>query len=369
MPNQADSPASANTSQIALLVDLGSGQTLFERQPATPFRPASITKSMTLLVAFDLIAEGKLREDQLITVRPETAQTWSGKGTSFYLRPGTQVRVHDLLLGVSTASANDAAVVLAEGSAGSVAAWLKLMNERALELKMTGSRFATPNGWPDGGQTQVNARDLITLGRALLNDHPQLYARYIGKSAVVWNGATFTNRDPFAGVVPGADGIKTGHTREAGYNFLGTVARNGRRLMVVIGGAPSEAARAAAARDLIEWGFANWQSRPVAPVDSIVGAARVQNGDSRSVPLQLVAPLSVALRNWAGEPSRPAQVQARIVYAGPLVAPIQRGKIVAELELVVDDGAPARFPLRAARDIAQAGSLRRIANGIMGIAE
>ncbi len=365
-PGQASAPASASQTKIALLVDLGSGQTLFAHNPTTPFLPASITKSMTLLVAFDLIAAGKLREDQLITVRPETAQTWSGKGTSFYLKPGMQVSLRDLLLGISTASANDAAVVVAESSAGSVPAWLDLMNARAKSLGMTSSRFATPNGWPDGGKTQVSARDLILLGQALVQEHPQLYQRYIGKPAVLWNGATFANHDPFAGVVPGADGIKTGHTREAGFNFLGSVERAGRRLMIVIGGAPSETARAAAARDLVEWGFAAWQSRPVAAAGTIVGAAKVQDGDSSSVPLALVAPLQVALQ---GAPASAARLKTRIVYRGPLQAPIQRGKIVAELELAVDGGTPARFPLRAARDIDRAGPMRRIINAIMGIVE
>ena len=365
-PGQASAPASASQAKIALLVDLGSGQTLFAHKPTTPFLPASITKSMTLLVAFDLIAAGKLREDQLITVRPETAQAWSGKGTSFYLKPGMQVNLRDLLLGISTASANDAAVVVAESSAGSVPAWLDLMNARAKSLGMTSSRFATPNGWPDGGKTQVSARDLVLLGQTLVQEHPQLYQRYIGKPAVLWNGATFANHDPFAGVVPGADGIKTGHTREAGFNFLGSVERAGRRLMIVIGGAPSEAARSAAARDLVEWGFAAWQSHPVAAVGTIVGAARVQDGDSSSVPLALAAPLQVAL---LGEPASPARLTTRIVYRGPLQAPIQRGKIVAELELAVDGGTPARFPLRAARDIDRAGPMRRIINAIMGIVE
>lgn len=363
---QAGAPASASQAKIALLVDLGSGQTLFAHNPTTPFLPASITKSMTLLVAFDLIAAGKLREDQLITVRPETAQAWSGKGTSFYLKPGMQVSLRDLLLGISTASANDAAVVVAESSAGSIPAWLDLMNARAKGLGMATSRFATPNGWPDGGKTQVSARDLVLLGRALVQEHPRLYQRYIGKPAMLWNGATFANHDPFAGVVSGADGIKTGHTREAGYNFLGSVERAGRRLMIVIGGAPSEAARANAARELVEWGFAAWQSRPVAAGGSIVGAAKVQNGDSSSVPLALAAPLQVALH---GMPASPAHLKTRIVYRGPLQAPIQRGKIVAELELAVDGGTPARFPLRAARDIDQAGPVRRIVNAIMGIVE
>lgn len=360
----APPPLSAQQAPVALLVDQASGQTLYERGASKPFLPASMTKAMTLLVAFDLIAQGKLREDQLLAVRPETAARWSGKGTSLYLHSGMQIAVKDLLLGISTASANDASVVLAEGAAGSESGWLELMNARATALQMTGSRFGSPNGWPDGGRTQVTARDLARLARAIVADHPQLYARYIGKSAIVWNGATFRNHDPFAGAVAGADGIKTGHTTEAGYNFLGSVQRGGRRLTVVVAGMPSEAARAKASRDLIEWGYAAWHSRAVAPRGAIVGRAAVQDGAQRSVPLALSAPLTVALR-----PAGRAALRTQIRFTGPLRAPIAKGAVVAELYVTVDGGAPATFPLQAAQAIAQAGPLARVRNGVMGVFE
>lgn len=349
-------------SPVALLVDLGAGQVLFARDSNRPFLPASMTKAMTTLVAFDLLKAGKLREDQLFTVSAATAQAWSGKGTSLFLRPGMQVSVGDLLHGVTTASANDASVVLAEGAAGSVPDWLKLMNARAKVLGMTASTFASPNGWPDGGRTKVSAQDLVKLAQALVYEHPELYRRYVGHPSFVWNGAWFTNHDPFAGTVPGADGIKTGHTAEAGYNFLGTVERDGRRLVVVVAGTPSEEVRASAAREMIEWGFADFTPREVARIGAVVGSARVQGGDARSVPLALVRPLSVALATGGK-----AAIKSRIVYRGPLKAPIKRGSVVAELELQVDRGPPMRFPLQAKANITVAGPFDRLVNGLLGL--
>jgi serine-type D-Ala-D-Ala carboxypeptidase (penicillin-binding protein 5/6) len=355
-------PASVAQSPVALLVDLGAGQVLFEQAGEKPFLPASMTKAMTTLVVFDLLKSGKLREDQLFTVSPATAQAWSGKGTSLFLKPGMQVSVGDLLRGVTTASANDAAVVLAESTAGSVPGWLKLMNARAKALGMTASTFATPSGWPDGGQTKVSARDLVKLAQALVYEHPELYRRYVGHPSFTWNGAYFANHDPFAGTLPGADGIKTGHTNEAGYNFLGTVERHGRRLVVVVAGTSSEVARAATARDLIEWGFSSFTPREMASGGAMIGSARVQGGAERSVPLALVRPLSVALK-----PGGKAAIRSRIVYRGPLVAPIRQGAVIADLELQVDQGPPMRLPLRAAANIAVAGPFDRLVNGLLGL--
>ena len=357
-------PPSAVQAPVALLVDLGAGQTLYARADSKPFLPASMTKAMSTLIAFDLIASGKLREDQLLVVRPETALMWSGKGTSLFLRPDTLISAHDLLLGVTTASANDAAVVLAEGAAGSTEAWLALMNARAKALGMTESHFATPNGWPDGGKTHVSARDLVKLAQALIDEHPALYRRYIGHASFVWNGAYFANHDPFAGTVPGADGIKTGHTGEAGYNFLGTVERQGRRLVVVVAGTASEAVRATTARDLIEWGFASWQSHPLVPPGTKVGYARVQNGAERTVALAIARPLSVAVA-----PGGKAQISARIVYRGPLRAPIAKGARVATLEVRIDGGPPTLFPLAAATNVNRAGLFDRLRNGLLGLFE
>jgi serine-type D-Ala-D-Ala carboxypeptidase (penicillin-binding protein 5/6) len=347
---------------IALLVDLSSGQTLFNRGGQDVFLPASMTKAMTTLVVFDLIKAGKLSEDARVTVRPETATRWAGKGTTLNLRGGEQVRIGDLLMGTTVVSANDASVALAEAAMGSTKAFVAAMNARAKALGMVSSHFGTPSGFPDRGVTVVSASDLILLANALVTDHPDLYRRYIGKQAMDWRGARLTSHDPFAGVLAGADGIKTGHTFEAGFNFLGTAVRDGRRLVVVIGRSPTEPARAAAATSLIEWGFANFANKPFLTPDWIVGAVKVQDGDVREVPVSV--PRAITMTTIKG---RPARITARIVYDGPIRAPIAKGASVARL-VVSGAGLPDHtIPLVAAKAVNKAGPIDRLVNALLGL--
>lgn len=346
---------------ILLLVDLSAGQTLFARGSEQPFLPASMTKAMTLLVAFDLIRSGKLAEDAMFTVRPETAARLSGKGTTLWLQAGEQVAVRDLLHGIATASANDAAVALAEGALGNEAAWIAAMNARAAALGMTGSSFASVNGLPDGGRTRVTARDMVRLAQALIVEHPELYRRYFGHREMDWKGRKLASRNPIAGVVPGADGIKTGHTREAGFTFLGAVERDGRRLVLVVGKSPTEADRARAARDIAEWGYAAWDGRPFLSADWVVGAVRVQGGDARSVPVAVARPFALSVPKG----SQP-KVTARIAYRGPVRAPIAAGQLVGGLEVRIEGQPPHYLPLVARRAVAKAGPIDRLVNGLLG---
>ena len=284
-------PVQAAAAPIAILVDLSAGQTLFARNADRPFRPASMTKAMSALVAFDLIRAGRLDPAALVEVDADIAGKWAGKGTTLGLRTNERVTVDRLIEGMVTASANDASEVLARHAAGSRAEWVALMNRRAQSLGMNGSRFTSPSGWPDGGKTIVTARDMVRLARALIEEHPGLYRRYFGHPAMQWRGTSLASRNPFAGRLAGADGIKTGHTTEAGYNFLGSVERGGRRLILLVGGAPSETARARMAVDLAEWGFGAWNSRLLVRAGQVIGRAKVQGGASRSVEL-------VALKDW-----------------------------------------------------------------------
>jgi D-alanyl-D-alanine carboxypeptidase (penicillin-binding protein 5/6) len=356
-------PAVVFDAPVVLLVDLSAGQTLYAHEAERRLLPASIVKAMSALVAFDLIAEGKLSEDALITVRSETATRWAGKGTTLSLRPGEQVRVRDLLMGLTTVSANDAAVALAEGALGSNEAWIAAMNARARRLGMNGSRFATANGFPDGGKTYVTARDLVRLAQALISDHPALYRRYIGRKSMVWRGMALFSHDPFAGgALAGADGIKTGHTAEAGFNFLGAVERDGRRLVLVIGGAQNEDLRARAATGLAEWGYSAWDSRSFLGPGQRIGSARVQNGDRRRVALAVPRRFTLAVPQGFD-----AKVGARVVYRGPLRAPIARGAQVAGLEVTIE-GQPVHYlPLVADESVNKAGPIDRIVNGLLGL--
>ena len=247
-------PHEADAAPVALLVDLGSGRTLFARNADQRFLPASVTKVMTAYTAFDLLSQGRLKPDQLLTVSDDAWQAWHAKGSRMFLARASQVSVDNLLMGITTVSANDGCIVLAEGAAGSVDNWVALMNAEARKLGMTGSHFGTPNGWMDGGNTYYTAHDLALLANAMITRFPAYYHRYIGHKQLTWNGITQANHDPTLGIVPGADGIKTGFTNEAHYTFVGSAERGGRRLVVVLAAVPTAPERARAARALLGMG-------------------------------------------------------------------------------------------------------------------
>jgi D-alanyl-D-alanine carboxypeptidase (penicillin-binding protein 5/6) len=347
---------------VVMLVDFGSGQVLYSRNPDQRFLPASMTKVMTAFVAFEQIAQGKLARDRIFVVPPETAEQWSGLGTSMYLLPGEQLRTDDLLRGIMTASANDASVVLAEGHAGSLAGWTALMNDAARRLGMTNSRFATPNGWPDEGRTFVSARDLVRLSSAMIRHFPADYATHSGQKEFIWRERVLYSHDPVTGVVPGADGIKTGYTREAGYNFVGSAIRDGRRLVMVTGGARSEEQRGLASRALLEWGFAQWRVRPLFRAGETVGEAQVQGGTLASVPLVASHRVYAALPRTGSYP-----ISLRLRYKGPVAAPIAKGQRLGVLEIKVGDMAAGQIPLVAGRSVGKGGAMDRLINGFWNL--
>lgn len=355
-------PAQASGIPVVLLADSASGRVLFARQPDLRFVPASVTKVMSAYTAFGLIAAGRLREDRMVTVLPAVARKWNGRGTSLYLQPGEKVPVELLIRGITTVSANDAAIVLALDQAGSVPRWAALMNAQARSLGMKDSHFASPNGWPDNGATYVSARNLVTLGHALVRRYPVLYRRYFGRKTLTWRGVTQVNKDPLVGVVDGADGIKTGFTREAGYNFLGSAERDGRRLMLVVAGARSEGQRAAASRALVEWGFSAWQGEALFPAGTVVGEARVQQGEALTVPLATSHAVGAAAPRDANGP-----LALKVRYRGPLVAPITKGQEVARLVIRNRDGVESTVPLVAAEGVSRARPLDRLRNGLYGL--
>lgn len=351
-------PAEADAAPVALLVDMGSGRTLYARDADRSFLPASVTKTMTAFVAFEMLANGQLRADQTMRVSDEAWKEWHAKGSRMFLARASTPTVDDLLMGIMNVSANDGAVVLAEGAAGSVAAWTAKMNDAARRLGMTHSHFNTPNGYMDQGQTYVSARDLVKLADAMISRYPTYFHRYVGRSGLTWNGITQANHDPLLGVVRGADGIKTGYTGEAHYNFLGTAQRGGRRLLMVLAGVEKPRERTAAARALMEWGFSAWDAKPLLAGGTRLGEAQVQGGTAETVPL--VAPRDFFMTLPKGGAARPSM---RIVYNGPLVAPIAKGTPVAELEVRADGAPPALLPLAAGEDVGKGGMVDRVRIG------
>lgn len=356
-------PPIVHQAPVALLADLGSNQVLLAQGEKMRFLPASMAKVMTAYVAFEQMAKGELKASDSYTVKEATAHQWSGKGTSLFLKPGETIPVDALLHGIATVSANDASVVLAEGFAGDVPTWTRMMNAEAARLGMRDSHFNTPNGWPDNGATYVSAADLVTLSRALIERHPGYYRTYFGQKRFTWDGVERESHDPTVGIVPGADGIKTGHTREAGYNFLGSAARDGRRLVMVVAGAKTEAERAAISRQLLEWGFSAWRKFALFPANTLVGTAQVQDGTEHSVGLLAPRDIYAAIPREAAAPAA-----LTIRYNGPIVAPIAEGAEIARLEIRWSQTAPpSHVALRAARAVPRAGPFHRLLNGLAGL--
>ncbi len=355
VPTAAEAP-------VALLVDLGSGQVLHARQPDRRFVPASVTKVMSLYLAFELIEAGRLDPRQVFMMSPLIARDWRRKGSTMFLDRGERVRVDDLLLGIANVSANDGAAVLAEGQAGLIAAWTAEMNRTALALGMTGSHFGTPNGWPDEGRTFTTANDLALLARAMIARHPDKFGYYIGRAGFDYKGIVQVNHDPMIGRVPGADGIKTGFTNESGFSYLGTAQRNGQRLVLVLAGVENGRLRARLARAYLEWGFTAFDRQRLFEPGAVVGEARVQDGAARRVALTAAGPVSINLPRGSTGP-----LTATIRYDGPLRAPLTAGQEVAVLEVTAPGAAPTRIPLYTAQAVGTAGPLARIINAIAGV--
>jgi len=324
---------------------------------------------MTVEVAFELIDKKQLPLNKMCTVRPETWQRWHGPqaGSTMFLSANEQVSVENLLHGIVTLSGNDASVVLAECIAGTEQAFAQQMNQLARQLGLRNSNFCNSNGWPDEGCTYVTARDLATLARASIERHPGLYKKFYSQTSFTWGktlGAgqdiTQQNRNPILGKVPGADGLKTGHTEEAGYGFTGSAEQNGRRLIEVVAGLDSWNARVQESTRLIQWGFGAWQAKPLFQAGAKVGAATVQLGSESEVPL--VAPRNLAVTIPAGLQSGSTSMKIR--YNGPLTAPIAKGQQVAELVITTGDTPPQVVPLVAGEEVGRAGFFGRIWIGL-----
>lgn len=347
---------------VVLLVDQSAGQTLYSRDPDRRFVPASVTKIMTVYTTFDLIKRGKLSLDRKVVIDKKLADEWGGEGSTLFLREGDELTIAQLLLGVTTVSANDGAVAIARTAAGSDAAWLSLMNENAHKLGMRDSHFGSPNGYPDEGRTWTSAHDLALLAEALTTRFPELYKRFFGHKGMRFHNIAQNNHDPITGVVRGADGIKTGFTRQAGYNFVGSAQRDGRRLTLVIAGSPTSRIRAQASRRLMEWGFANFSSEKLLSAGAEIGSVEVQDGSSMRVPVRTESDV------FANLPRR-GEAEARFIlrYSGPVVAPIEKGARIATLQVTISGQQPHEVPLVAANAVERANAIERLRNGIVGL--
>ena len=368
LPGEAAAPPFDTPATVAFMKDLSSGAILFQKNPDQRIPPASLAKMMTVYVAFDMIKKGQLHLNDMATVNPETWKKWHGPaaGSTMFLSPGEQVSIANLLLGIITLSGNDACVVLAEHIAGTEPAFTAIMNQKAKEIGVNNSHFGTSNGWPDGGVTYVTARDLATIAQATIQNFPDLYKQFYSRPNFTWgktlgSGADITqaNRDPLLGRVPGADGLKTGHTEESGYSFTGSAEQNGRRLVMVLSGLTSFNQRIDESVKFMNWGLHAWTSKPLFGQGAQVATAKVQLGNAREV--GLVAPRNLAVTMPTGLTS---DYKLSVAYDGPIKAPIKKGDHIADLIVRTGDGAPQVMPLVAASDVGTAGFFGHVTNGL-----
>ena len=347
-------PTIDTQAEEAFLVDFDTGAVLLDKNADQPMPPSSMSKLMTTYIVFDRLQNKRLSLDDELTV---SEKAWRMGGSKMFVEVGNQVRVEDLLRGVIIQSGNDACVVLAEGVAGSEEAFAELMNEKAREFGMTGSHFTNATGWPDPDQ-RVTARDLATLARRTIVDHPEYYS-YYGEKEFTWNEIRQGNRNPLLYRNIGADGLKTGHTEEAGYGLTASAVQNDRRLILVVNGLPSMQARADESDRLLSWGFREFDNYALFKAGETVDEAAVWLGAEETVPLVIPNDLKVTLPR-----SDRNGMQVSVVYDGPIPAPVAEGTEIARLRVTWPEGVPVEVPLLAGKEVEQLGPFGRIAASI-----
>ncbi len=335
----------------AVLVDMTTGALLLNKNADAHMPTSSMSKAMTLYLVFEALRDGRLQlTDELLV----SEKAWKMEGSRMFLKLGSMVKVEDLIRGVAIQSGNDATVVLAEGLAGMEEAFAERMNIRAKELGMNNSHFMNASGWPAPDHYST-PRDLALLASRLIIDFPEYY-HYFSEKAFTYNKIRQPNRDPLLGRVAGADGVKTGHTDVAGYGLIGSVIRNGRRLILVINGLESEKARAEEGAKLLEWGFRNFESKSIFKAGDLVSVAEVWLGQEDAVPLVAEKDLALVLPI-----DKRAGVKMTVSYTGPLKAPLKKGTPVATLHVEIPDQQPVDINLFTGKDVARQGVFGRVA--------
>ncbi len=334
----------------AILIDADSGSILFEKNADELMAPSSLAKLMTAEVVFNEIKQGRLALDQEFIV---SEYAWRHGGapshtSSMFAPIHSKVDVKDLLYGLIIQSGNDAAIALAEGVAGTEQKFAAMMTRRARELGLTRSVFTNATGLPDPPLV-VTARELGILARHIIKTYPEFYPIY-GEKEFTWNKIRQQNRNPLLTMSIGADGMKTGFTEEGGYGLVGSAVQNGQRLILVINGLESAAERANEGRRLLEWGFKAFEQRYLFAEGQTIGDAKVFGGAHWSVPLQAPGGVNLLVPKGSNE-----RITARIVYSGPVRAPVQEGQAIGALKVWRGDNLVLEVPLHAAESVARGG--------------
>ncbi|WP_417448901.1 D-alanyl-D-alanine carboxypeptidase family protein [Kordiimonas sp.] len=339
----------------AILLDASTNSVLFEKDADTPFPPASMSKLMTVYLAFDAIKNGTMRLEDQVVVSDQAWRDWNNRGSTMFLRARDVVTVADLLRGIIVLSGNDACVVLAEHMAGSEGVFVEWLNAKAADLGMTGSHFENTNGWPAEGHV-MTARDLATLSLHLATDFPDLYPMFAEREYLYKEfERNKYNRNPLLGRFPGADGLKTGHTEEAGYGLAASAEREGRRLVLVVAGLSSANERMRESTRLMQYGYRNFEHYPLFRATETVDYAEVWLGKEATVPMVVGTDVAITMSR-----RQRAQMAVKVEYMNPTPAPIKKGDQLGELVIEMPDRPAFRTPLLAGQDVGEVGGFGRI---------
>jgi D-alanyl-D-alanine carboxypeptidase (penicillin-binding protein 5/6) len=349
-------PAAAieTKAQQAFMIDATTGAILLSKNADQAVPPSSMSKMMTIYMLFERLKEKSLSLDDTFVV---SRKAWKKGGSKMFLRVGKGVSVGDLLRGIIVQSGNDASIVVAEGLAGDETTFADKINQKAREIGLTNSFFKNASGWPEEGHL-MSVRDIATLSRRTIQDFPELYKIYSEKT-FTYNKIRQGNRNPLLYRNIGADGLKTGHTKAAGYGLAASAVRNNQRLILVVNGLPSMRARSTESHRLMAWGFREFRNFVLFRKGDTVDKALVWLGTDKEVPLVVDRDVTVTLPRRA---QRTAKI--KIVYTGPIPSPIKKGDVIARLSITAPNIPPTEFNLRAGKSVKRLGFGGRISAGL-----
>ncbi len=343
----------------ALLIDADTNTILFAKNHEARIPPASLAKMMTMEVVFSGLKNGSLTMDDKFFIS-ENAWREGGAnsgGSTMFAKLNSEIRLEDLIRGVIIQSGNDSCIAIAEGLAGSEAAFAGLMNEHARKLGLNQSNFRNSTGLPDAAQ-YVTLHDLGILARHIIDTYPEYY-KFYSEPDFTWNKINQRNRNPLLKMGIGADGMKTGYTEASGYAIVGSSVRDGKRLIAVLSGMTSKRQRAEEARKILDWGYRAFQKIELYAAGEIIGEADVYGGE-RDVPVTGKGAVSIYIPIGNRD-----KLKARISYIGPLIPPIEQGQQVAVLKVWIGDTLSQQTPLYAAEDVARGTLVQRAKDAVI----
>jgi D-alanyl-D-alanine carboxypeptidase (penicillin-binding protein 5/6) len=342
----------------AILIEASSGSVLWEKNADELRAPSSMMKLMTAEVVFNAIKKGdvKLTDQYLVSENAWRKGGAPAGGSTMFAALHSRVPVDDLLHGAIIQSGNDSCIILAEGMAGNEVAFAEIMTQRAREIGLTQSTFANSNGLPNPGN-KMTVRELAKLARHIILTYPDFY-KLFGEREFTWNKIRQQNRNPLLTSLDGADGLKTGFTKEGGYGMVGSAVQNGMRLIVVVNGLEDADDRASEAKKILEWGFRNFEARTLFGADQQVGFAKVFGGESRSLRLVSKEPVKVMVQKSGTD-----KLIARVVYSGPVRAPVEAGRQVGVIKVWRGTNIAVEAPVYAGEAVATGSTMRRAIDG------